>query len=95
MIYHEGSLPVQCYQQNCTDHSHCCLLAIMMENCSHLLLTIIHAEIPCDSFFPEIDESVFRKADHHELEAFAEEEVPRGRQEWQGLEYEFVMYVRR
>lgn len=67
----------------------------MMEKCTHLLLTIIHAEIPCDSFFPEIDETVFRRAMHHELEAFAEEEVPMGRQEWQGLEYEFVMYVRR
>lgn len=73
----------------------CGTIALMMEKCTHLLLTLIHAEIPCDSFFPEIDESVYRKAEHHELEAFAEEEVPRGRQEWQGLEYEFVMYVRR
>ncbi|KAI8576017.1 hypothetical protein K450DRAFT_283858 [Umbelopsis ramanniana AG] len=69
--------------------------AITMEKCTHLLLTVIHAEIQCDSFFPEIDEAVFRRAEHHELEAFAEEEVPMGRQEWQGLEYEFVMYVRR
>jgi dihydrofolate reductase len=66
-----------------------------MEICTHLVLTIIHAEIPCDSFFPEIDESIFRRAEHHELEAFAEEEVPMGRQQWQGLQYEFVMYVRR
>ncbi|KAI9289808.1 hypothetical protein BC943DRAFT_315203 [Umbelopsis sp. AD052] len=68
--------------------------AITLEKCTHFLLTIIHAEIQCDSFFPEIDETVFKRAEHHEVQTFAEEDVPIGRQEWQGLEYEFVMYAR-
>lgn len=94
MVYHEGSYNLACLYYFYTSLTQY-FTAMMMTECTHLLLTIVHAEYPCDSFFPEIDLAVFRKAEHHEFEQFAEERLPQGRQIWEGVEYEFVMYVRR
>ncbi|KAI8075372.1 dihydrofolate reductase-like domain-containing protein [Gilbertella persicaria] len=70
--------------------------SILMPECTHVLLTHIYStkEIPCDAFIPKIDPNVFRLANHDELEAFIQENIPKGRQTYQHFEYEFVLYIR-
>lgn len=70
-------------------------IAIQHPLCSHILLTRIKSDVLCDTFFPEIDENLYRLATHEELEAFVEGSVPRGIQSYKDLQYEFTMYVRR
>lgn len=70
-------------------------IAIKHALCSHILLTRVRSKVDCDTFFPEIDDKEFRLASHEELEAFVEQQVPRGVQTHKELQYEFTMYVRR
>lgn len=55
----------------------------------------------CDVFFPEFremkisdGESLWTKASHEELEAWAGGEVPRGTQQEKGVDYVFEMWTR-
>ncbi|CAG8600176.1 9937_t:CDS:2, partial [Funneliformis caledonium] len=68
--------------------------AITSPNCVYILLTRIYKDFECDTFFPEIDEQVFSLATHEELEEVVGEQVPKGRQVDNGLEYEFLLYKR-
>lgn len=69
--------------------------AIASPLCERVLLTKIHASIPCDSFFPDIDPILFRRASHEELRAYTEEAVPEGRQVENDIEFEYLLFVRR
>ncbi|KAJ2960038.1 hypothetical protein NQZ79_g4584 [Umbelopsis isabellina] len=69
--------------------------AIKHANCSRILLTRIRSRVDCDTFFPEIDESLFRLASHSELEEFVEAEVVDGILTHNKLDYQFTMYVKR
>jgi dihydrofolate reductase len=70
-------------------------LAIQHAKCSHILLTRVKSKIDCDTFFPVIKDTDFRRADHQELEEYVQQEVPQGVQKFKELEYEFTMYVRK
>ncbi|KAI8381302.1 dihydrofolate reductase-like domain-containing protein [Radiomyces spectabilis] len=70
-------------------------LAIKHATCTHILLTRVKSKVDCDTFFPEINETDYRLASHEEMEAYVEQEVPRGLQTHKDLEYEFTMYIRR
>ena len=69
--------------------------AIGSPHCTHILLTRVHTSTVCDTFFPEIDPIVFRRASHEELVSFVEEDVPKGCQIENGLEFEYTLYMRR
>jgi len=69
--------------------------AIKHANCSTILLTRIRSKVDCDTFFPEINESLYRIASHEELERYVEAQVPDGVQSHKNLEYQFTMYVKR
>ncbi|CAG8666520.1 13103_t:CDS:2 [Acaulospora morrowiae] len=69
--------------------------AIESPLCKYILLTRVYKDFNCDTFFPEIDESVYRLTTHEELENFVGEKVPKGRQLENGIEYEFTMYERK
>ncbi|KAI8819420.1 dihydrofolate reductase-like domain-containing protein [Fimicolochytrium jonesii] len=77
--------------------SHIYILALAHPSCSHVLLTRVKAPAPieCDTFFPEVDMAVFRKAREEELREVVGPMVPVGVQRERGLEYEFGMFVRR
>lgn len=56
----------------------------------------------CDVFFPEFrnlktkeGEPLWNQASHQELEAWVGGEVPKGKQQEKGVEYEFQMWTRR
>ena len=69
-----------------------------MDLCTHILLTRIHdpkQQIVCDVFMPPVNTTLFVQAGHEELEAFVQQEVPKGIQLCGELEYEFLLYVRR
>ncbi|KAI8982454.1 dihydrofolate reductase [Mycotypha africana] len=70
-------------------------LAMQHAECSHILLTKIKSKIDCDTFFPEINNNIYRLASHEELEDYVEEAVPEGLQKYKDLEYEFTLYVRK
>ncbi|CAH1758434.1 23682_t:CDS:2 [Entrophospora sp. SA101] len=69
--------------------------AMESKNFSHILITRVYQNFECDTFFPTIDENVFGLASHDELESFVNEKVPKGRQEENGIEYEFLLYKRK
>ncbi|KAJ8656385.1 hypothetical protein O0I10_007952 [Lichtheimia ornata] len=68
-----------------------------MPLCTHILLTRVYASksIQCDAFMSPIDENLFERAPHEDLEAFVQQPVPRGIQHHHDLSYEFVLYVRK
>ncbi|KAI9315745.1 dihydrofolate reductase [Dichotomocladium elegans] len=70
-------------------------LALEHPLCTHILLTRVRSKVECDTFFPEIDERLFRLADHEELEAYVGFPVPRGVQTHKDLQFEFTLYIRR
>ncbi|KAI8083604.1 dihydrofolate reductase-like domain-containing protein [Thamnidium elegans] len=71
--------------------------SISLPQCTHILITNIYSStpIPCDTFIPEIDPSVYQLVSHKELESFLKRKVPKGRQQYENFEYEFVLYVRK
>lgn len=71
--------------------------SISLPECTHVLITNIYSSlpVPCDTFIPKIDPSVFRLADHDELELFLKESVPKGKHTHEHFEYEFVLYLKR
>ena len=69
--------------------------ALKRANCTRIFLTRILSKVDCDTFFPEIDESIFRLASHQELEEFVESNVVRDIQTHNNLDYQFTMYVKR
>jgi dihydrofolate reductase len=69
--------------------------AIKHANCTSILLTRIRSEVDCDTYFPEIDDRLFRLASHEELEKFVGEQVAEGIQTHKNLDYQFTMYVKR
>ncbi|KAG2176835.1 hypothetical protein INT44_007499 [Umbelopsis vinacea] len=69
--------------------------AIKHANCTSILLTRIRSKVDCDTFFPEIDDSLYRLASHEELEKFVGEQVAEGIQTHKNLDYQFTMYVKR
>ena len=69
--------------------------AIKHANCTSILLTRIRSKVDCDTFFPEIDDSLFRLASHEELEKFVGEQIAEGTQTHKSLDYQFTMYVKR
>lgn len=68
-----------------------------MPLCTHILLTRVYASksIKCDAFMSPIDEDLFERASHEDLETFVQQAVPRGIQTHQDLKYEFVLYIRK
>ncbi|KAI7883888.1 dihydrofolate reductase [Lichtheimia hyalospora FSU 10163] len=68
-----------------------------MPLCTHILLTRVYASkaIKCDAFMSPIDENLFERASHEDLESFVQQSVPRGMQTHHDLSYEFVLYVRK
>ncbi len=70
--------------------------SILLPECTHLLITEVHCSvsISCDTFIPKIDPDLFRLANHQELESFVKENIPKGRQQFQHFEYEFVLYIK-
>ncbi|KAL0082156.1 dihydrofolate reductase [Phycomyces blakesleeanus] len=69
-------------------------MGIKKPECTHILLTRVLNKVDCDVFFPEIDPDQYRLANHEELEAYVEQEVPKGVQTYKEYQYEFQMYVR-
>ncbi|KAG2208676.1 hypothetical protein INT47_007775 [Mucor saturninus] len=71
--------------------------SITLPECTHVLITNIYSSlpVPCDTFIPKIDPSVFKLASHDELELFLKESVPKGKQTHEHFEYEFVLYLRK
>ena len=68
--------------------------AIDSPRCTHILLTRVHTIVACDTFFPEIDPTVFRRACYEELISFVGEDVPEGCQIDNGFKFEYTLYVR-
>lgn len=71
--------------------------SILLPECTHVLITNVYSStpIPCDTFIPRIDPSVYRLASHNELESFLKQKVPKGMQKHENFEYEFVLYMRK
>jgi len=69
--------------------------AINSPYCMYILLTRVYKYFDCDSFFPEIDEQTFGLASHEELEQVVGEQVQKGRQIENEIEFEFLLYKRR
>jgi dihydrofolate reductase len=71
--------------------------SILLSECTHVLITNIYSSVPvpCDTFIPKIDPSVFTLASHDELELFLKESVPKGKHIYENFEYEFVLYLRK
>lgn len=59
--------------------------ALLHESCESVHLTRVYGDFKCDTFFPEMDEAVFRCTGHPEL-------APEGRQEEEGISYEFLLF---
>ncbi|RUP48795.1 dihydrofolate reductase [Jimgerdemannia flammicorona] len=69
--------------------------ALALSECEHVLLTRIHTRVECDTFFPDVGaDPRFRRASHHELVRFVEEDLPEGVQMHKGLEYEYMLFSR-
>lgn len=62
--------------------------AISSKSCDRIYLTRIDADFVCDTFFPDFDEGVY-----HET-VVAEDQVPSGIQEENGIKYQFHVYER-
>lgn len=60
--------------------------ALRLPQCKRIYLTKIDKEFECDTFFPEIDESIFKLTD--------DPEVPTEEQEEDGIKYKFHVYER-
>ncbi|PKC65261.1 hypothetical protein RhiirA1_365955 [Rhizophagus irregularis] len=69
--------------------------AINLPYCTYILLTRVYKYFECDTFFPEIDEQIFSLASHEELEEVVGEQVLKGRQTENGIEFEFLLYKRK
>lgn len=71
--------------------------SIDLPECTHVLITNVYSSVPvpCDTFIPKIDPSVFRLATHEELELFLKESVPMGKHSYENFEYEFILYIRK
>ncbi|KAI8978029.1 dihydrofolate reductase [Pilobolus umbonatus] len=69
--------------------------AIQQSTCSHIVLTRVRSHVECDTFFPAIDESVYRLCSHKELEEYVQQPVLIGIQKYKDLEYEFTLYARK
>jgi dihydrofolate reductase len=69
--------------------------AISSPYCTYILLTRVYKYFECDTFFPVIDEQVFSLTSHEELEEVVGEQVQKGLQIENGLEFEFLLYKRR
>jgi len=70
--------------------------ALELPQTKRVLLTKIHEEYECDTFFPvNLEESaVWRKAGREELEEFTGEEVDEGGIEEKGVKFEFCLFER-
>jgi dihydrofolate reductase len=67
-----------------------------LKDFTHILITRVYQNFECDTFFPTIDENVFGLVSHDELEKnFVNEKVPKGKQQENGIEYEFLLYKRK
>lgn len=60
--------------------------ALRMPQCKKVFLTKIDADYECDTFFPEIDESVFKPT--------TDQAVPEEEQEEDGVKYKYHVYER-
>lgn len=61
--------------------------ALRLPQCKRVYLTRIDKEFECDTFFPEIDESVYRLTDDVP-------DVPKEEQEEDGIKYRYTVYER-
>ncbi|CAG8456253.1 3982_t:CDS:2 [Paraglomus brasilianum] len=93
-IRHLTSLP-DIFRIYIVGGSHIYREAIESPNCTHILLTRVYRQFECDTFFPEIDENIYEQAEHEDLVRFVGEDVPKGRLSENGLEFEFLLYVRK
>jgi dihydrofolate reductase len=70
--------------------------ALELPQTKRVLLTKIHKEFECDTFFPiNLDETtIWRNASREEVQDFTGEEIQEGGIEEQGVKFEFCMYER-
>jgi dihydrofolate reductase len=70
--------------------------ALELPQTKRVLLTKIHKEYECDTFFPiNLDETTFWKnASREEVQEFTGEDIQEGGIEEQGVKFEFCMYER-
>lgn len=60
--------------------------AVRLPQCKKIYLTKIDKEFECDTFFPELDESIYKLT--------TDPDVPEEEQEEEGIKYKFHVYVR-
>ena len=70
--------------------------ALELPQTKRVLLTKIHKEFECDTFFPiNLDETtIWRNSSREEVQNFTGEEIQEGGIEEQGVKFEFCMYER-
>ncbi|KAI9229861.1 MAG: dihydrofolate reductase-like domain-containing protein [Piptocephalis tieghemiana] len=68
--------------------------ALAHPRAQHVFLTRIHADIPCDTFFPTMDPALWVRKSHKDLEDHLGWEVREGMQEEKGISYEFSFWER-
>ncbi|KAG9189233.1 dihydrofolate reductase [Alternaria panax] len=70
--------------------------ALELPQTKRVLLTKIHTEFECDTFFPvSLDETtIWRNASREQVQEFTGEEIQEGGIEEQGVKFEFCMYER-
>jgi dihydrofolate reductase len=70
--------------------------ALELPQTKRILLTKVHKEFECDTFFPiNLDETtIWRNASREEVQEFTGEEIQEGGIEEQGIKFEFCMYER-
>ncbi|ORX99416.1 dihydrofolate reductase-like domain-containing protein [Clohesyomyces aquaticus] len=74
-------------------------LVLRLQSTVRLLLTRIHADFECDTFFPDFLADMryggWKRQDQDRLGSWVGEDVASGRVTENGVEYEFMMYERR
>lgn len=70
-------------------------IAMKSALCTYVLLTKIYKDFECDVFFPPVDETIYERVSHEELEKFVGEDLPEGVQVENGIPFEFMMYKRK
>lgn len=66
--------------------------AMELEETRRILITRIKSDFDCDTFFPVIEEGLWKRKSRNELGSWVGEIISEGVQEENGVRYEFEMY---